>query len=232
MKNKSEIIRRTAHTVADLQIREAPAGEPASRTIVGYAILFGVQSAPLWSDEESEAREVIAPSAITQELLDSCDIKMTMFHNRQILLARSKMGVGTLTYKIDEKGVQFEFEAPDTQDGNAALELVKRGDLDGCSFAFTTRYYDEACVERTANVVNTRTIITYTVKVITGVYDFTITDNPAYPATSVEAVSNREAMLKEDNLVSQEKISRQLNELKALDAKAKGLQREIENLIY
>lgn len=174
-------------TLANLQVREAAEGEAPSRTITGYAVLFGVPSAPLWQDEDSEAREVIAAGAITKELLDGCDIKMTMYHNRQCLLARSNKGVGTLSYEVDEKGVKFTFDAPNTQHGDEALELIRRGDISGCSFMFTTRYYDDACVSRTATVVNGVTMITYTVKAITGVYDFTITDNPAYPDTSVEA---------------------------------------------
>lgn len=174
-------------TLANLQVREAAEGEAPSRTITGYAVLFGVPSAPLWQDEDSEAREIIAVGAITKELLDGCDIKMTMYHNRQCLLARSNKGVGTLSYEVDEKGVKFTFDAPNTQHGDEALELIRRGDISGCSFMFTTRYYDDACVSRTATVVDGVTMITYTVKAVTGVYDFTITDNPAYPDTSVEA---------------------------------------------
>lgn len=187
-KNKETEARRILRTeCADLQVREAAEGEAPSRTIVGYAILFGVPSAPLWSDEDSEAREVIAPDAITKELLDGCDIKFTMFHDRQLILARSKSGNGTLSYTVDEKGVKFEFDAPNTADGDKALELVRRGDLSGCSFAFTTRYWDSDFVERTAKVVNGATQITYTVKAVTGVYDFTLAADPAYPDTSVEA---------------------------------------------
>lgn len=173
-------------TCTDLYVREKE-GESSGRTIAGYAILFNVQSNPLWSDESSEAREVIDPAAITRELLDGCDIKFTMFHNRQLILARSKKGEGTLSYDVDEKGVHFEFDAPNTADGEKALELVRRGDIEGCSFAFTTRYYDDACVERTAKVVNERTIITYRIKAVTGIYDFTLAADPAYPDTSVEA---------------------------------------------
>jgi phage head maturation protease len=83
--------------------------------------------------------------------------------------------------------VAFEFDAPKTAHGDEALELVRRGDLTGCSFMFSTRYYDDACVERTANVVNGVTMITYRVKAVTGVYDFTLAADPAYTDTSVEA---------------------------------------------
>ena len=186
-KNKDAVINRILHTVTDLRVREAPEGEAASRTITGYAILFGVPSAPLYDWEDEEAREVIAPEAVTKELLDGCDIKMTMFHDRQLILARSKNGAGTLKYGVDDKGVYFEFEAPNTVDGDKALELVRRGDISGCSFTFSTHYYDSAYVQRTVQRVDGKTIITYTVNVITGIYDFTLAADPAYPDTNCEA---------------------------------------------
>lgn len=186
MKDKKQLIERCILTPSGLHVREKEDGSE-SRTIAGYAILFNTPSAPLWSYEDEEAREVIAPEAITQDFLDTQDIKMTMFHDRQLILARSNKGKGTLTYSVDEKGVYFEFEAPRTVDGDKALELVKRGDIAGCSFAFTTPYYNEACVSRAVEVKNGVAYITYTVRAITGVYDFTLAADPAYPDTSVEA---------------------------------------------
>ena len=109
-----------------------------------------------------------------------------MFHNRQLILARSKNGVGTLSYTVDEKGVAFEFEAPNTADGDKALELVRRGDISGCSFMFTTHYYDSGYVTRSVERVDGKTMITYTVNIITGVYDFTLAADPAYPDTNCE----------------------------------------------
>lgn len=189
MKPSKDTIRRGVITNLDtgLRVREAAEGEAPSRTITGYAILFGVPSEPLWQDEESEAREVIAPGAINKELLDRCDIKFTMFHDRQLILARSNRGKGTLSYGVDEKGVYFEFEAPKTADGDKALEGVRRGDISGCSFAFSTRYWDRDFVERKSEITDNFKYVTYTVKVVTGIYDFTLAADPAYPETSVEA---------------------------------------------
>ena len=181
------IVRRVIETTAELRVREAADGAVPSRTITGYAVMFGVPSDPLWSDGDGEAREVIAPGAITRGLLDQQDIKMTMFHDRQLILARSKQGAGTLKYTVDDKGVAFEFEAPHTADGDKALELVRRGDISGCSFAFSTRYYDRDCVERKVENVGGRVIETFTVRQVLGVYDFTLAADPAYPDTSVEA---------------------------------------------
>lgn len=188
MKNNtsSSLITRTLHTSAPLLIRESGDGEQ-SRTITGYAILFDTPSAPLYEDEDEEVREVIAPEAVTRDLLDRSDIKMTMFHDMQLLLARSKDGQGTLTYDIDERGVSFSFDAPNTVDGDKALELVRRGIISGCSFMFTTYYRDKKCVERTVEKSEGKNRVTCRVKTILGIYDFTLTPDPAYPATSCEA---------------------------------------------
>ena len=219
-KNKNDLVRREV-VVTELHVREAGEGEAASRTIVGRAILFNTPSAPLWSDDEEEAREIIAPEAITKELLDGCDIKFTMFHDRQLILARSKNGSGTLTYTVDDQGVSFEFDAPNTADGDKALELVRRGDLAGCSFMFSTHYWDEAFVTRSVEVRDGRAYITYTVKAVTGVYDFTLAADPAYPDTSVEAREFardlREAAKPEDPeppKVDTEKVTAQLREMR------------------
>lgn len=177
---------RTGYTPSELRIREEEGGAP-SRTITGYAILFNTPSVPLWEDDEEEAREVIAPEAVTREFLDGCDVKMTMFHDRQLILARSKNGAGTLSYTVDERGVAFSFDAPNTADGDKALELVRRGDISGCSFAFRTHYYDRAYVERSVERVDGKTKITYTVRSMIGIYDFTLAADPAYPDTNCEA---------------------------------------------
>lgn len=186
-KEKVKVIRRTGFVPASVRLRSADVDEAPSRVIEGYAILFETESAPLWSDEESEAREVIDKGAITKELLDGMDIKMTMYHNREILLARSNKGAGTLKYKVDEKGVWFSFEAPNTQHGDEAVALVSRGDISGCSFAFSTRYYDESCVAHSVEEREGKSVEVYRVKSVTGVYDFTLTDCPAYLDTEVSA---------------------------------------------
>ena len=194
-----------------MRLREVD-GKEESRIITGYAILFDVPSAPLYEDEEEVIREVIAPEAVSLELLDNSDIKMTMFHDRQLLLARSNKGSGTLSYGIDDKGVYFEFEAPDTADGDKAIELVKRGDIAGCSFAFSTRYYDRAFVEESV-VHGDKVEVTYRVKVITGIYDFTLAADPAYPDTSVEAREIVDALHQRQQR-EKEKIVKQIAEMR------------------
>ena len=221
METKDKVIRRCVCTPTELHIREAVEGETPSRTITGYAILFNVPSAPLWSDEDSEAREVIAPEAVTKEFLDGQDIKMTMFHDSHSLLARSNKGGGTLSYTVDDKGVMFEFTAPNTVDGEKALELVRRGDISGCSFAFTTHYFDSDFVERQSKVAaNGVNNITYRVRAVTGIYDFTLAANPYYPDTSVEVreltaeLKREQQSATEPTVEEKERVMRQLREMR------------------
>lgn len=186
-KNNTTNIKREIYTSFPIHLRESQEGEESGRTIEGYAILFDTPSVPLYDDGEEELREIIDKGAIDQAFLDSSDILFTMFHNRQKILGRSKNGEGSLTYKVDDKGVFFSLPLPDTTDGEDALELVRSGIIDGCSFAFSTRYYDSDYVERTVEKKGDKVYITCRVKVITGIYDMTITPNPAYAETSVGA---------------------------------------------
>lgn len=161
-------------------LREAAEGGGESRTIEGYAIVFGVESRIL-EDYWDNYREIIEPGAITEERLKEMDIKMTMYHNREKILARSNQGEGTLKLRVDEVGVHYEFEAPNTVDGDTALELVKRGDLSGSSFMFWTDERNASYEKRSDGMMLRR------VKTIGMIYDMTIAADPAYEQTTVAA---------------------------------------------
>ncbi len=203
-------IKRTLHTISPLSLREIDGEE--SRIITGYAILFDTPSAMLFESDGVKYYEKIAPSAITRQLLDESDIKMTMFHDNHLILARSKKGEGTLKYDIDERGVSFEFEAPKTIDGDKAIELVKRGDISGCSFAFTTHYYNRDYVEKEFSSNGDDKTLTHIVRVITGIYDFTLTTDPAYPDTEC-SVEERELFGIPENSTN-ERAVHQVNEMR------------------
>lgn len=189
----TKILKRQSF-VSGVQLRENADGSP-SRTIEGYAIVFGVPSVLLYDFDDESLREIIAPEAVTRELLDASDIKLTMFHNREIILGRSNKGVGTLSYEIDEHGVRFRCELPDTANGNEALSAVSRGDISGCSFAFDCAYYDPQCVSVERHKTDSgKTEITSTVRSIKRIYDFTLAADPAYEQTEVAL---REAVMRE-----------------------------------
>lgn len=179
------IRRRDMPFAAQLRIRQTEDGGE-SRGIEGMSIVFDSVSAPLYSDGEIEIREKIAPEAVTDELLASSDILFTLYHDNTRILARSNKGVGTLNYQRTREGVRFWLDTPDTEDGRTALELVKRGEISGCSFAFTVDMGDPEAEERTVETdKNGKRIVTYTVKKIRTIHDFTLTPRPAYTDTSV-----------------------------------------------
>lgn len=179
--------KRTIAIVSGLRIREATDGAE-SRTIEGYALKFGVRSR-LLCDWWNNYYEVLEPGCVTREMLDKQDIKLTMFHDRQLVLARSNKGNGTLSYEVDKAGVKFWAEMPHTVDGDKALELVSRGDIAGCSFIYST---DEDDSENAVSYERLdekgddgEDILLRHVKRIDNVYDFTITTDPAYEQTDV-----------------------------------------------
>ena len=163
-------------------LREAAEGGSESRTIEGYAIVFDVESRVLGDiDGLPYYREIIEPGAISEERLKAMDIKMTMYHNREKILARSTNGEGTLKLSVDDVGVKYSFEAPNTVDGDTALELVKRGDLSGSSFMFWTDERNVSYERRSDDIMLRR------VKTIGMIYDMTIAADPAYEQTTVAA---------------------------------------------
>lgn len=179
--------KRTIAIVSGLRIREATDGAE-SRTIEGYALKFGVRSR-LLCDWWNNYYEVLEPGCVTREMLDKQDIKLTMFHDRQLVLARSNKGNGTLNYEVDKVGVKFWAEMPHTVDGDKALELVSRGDIAGCSFIYST---DEGDSENAVSYERLdekgddgEDILLRHVKRIDNVYDFTITTDPAYEQADV-----------------------------------------------
>lgn len=185
----AKMIRREAGFQADLRVRESEGGSE-SRTIEGYVLKFGVRSV-LLHDWWNPYYEILEPGCVTREMLDKQDIKLTMFHDRQLVLARSNKGNGTLSYEVDNVGVKFWAEMPHTVDGDKALELISRGDIAGCSFIYST---DESDSENAVSYERLDEknddgddILLRHVKRIDNVYDFTFTTDPAYEQTECVA---------------------------------------------
>ena len=192
-----------------LAIREAQGGqEGESRTITGTAIVFNAESEVL-DDWGERFREVILPSAATMEFLNRCDIKMNMLHERDLTIARCNQGKGSMRLTVDEKGVNFEFDAPRCDLGDRCLEMVRRGDYSGCSFEFYPKDYE---VERTKGADGKDEV-----KVIHKEFEYigalTIGMDPAYRQTSVNA---RE--LSKPQETDEEKAERERKETEAAEA--------------
>ena len=161
------------------RVREDGTKEP-SRTIYGRAIVFNkvFEYEDYWGDKY---RETIKPSACTKEFLESQDIKLNLLHKREMSIARSNCGVGNLSYSVSDEGVDFEFEAPNCDLGDRALEMVRSGVYTGCSFEFYPKDYE--CKKKEEEGKTVYEINHTGFEKLTA---FTIAMDPAYKETTVD----------------------------------------------
>ena len=174
-----------------LQVREPQEGQAESRTIEGTPIVFGVRSVNLTPGNDArEVYEVLEPGCITNELLMRSDVILNLNHSNMVpdVLGRCRNGKGTLSLELRENKVGCRCDLPRTNNANDALELMRRGDITGMSFAFEDDYQDTengVSYERTNEMHNGKEVWLRHVKRITGLYDVAIVTHPAYEQTSV-----------------------------------------------
>ena len=175
-----------------LQLREPQEGQTESRTIEGTPIVFGVRSVNLtpWS-ETREVYEVLEPGCITNDLLQRSDVILNLNHSNMVpdVLGRCRNGNGTLSLELRENKVTCRCELPHTNNADDTLELMKRGDITGMSFAFSDDYQDSengVSYERTdEKTADGKEVWLRHVKRMTGIYDVSIVTHPAYEQTNV-----------------------------------------------
>ena len=172
------------------------------RIVSGYAVVFNSLS-ELMQKDGIVFREIIKPEAITQEVIDNSDILCLLNHNEEKVLARSNKGKGTLKLQLDEKGVSFEFELPNSPLGEEVEEGIKRGDLSFCSFSFTiAEGGDNWEIQQDGTYLRTITDIKQ-------LFDVSIVWHPAYEETNVEVDTRGLQRLKENNeLIQNNKMAK------------------------
>lgn len=161
----------------------APSAGQDSRRISGYAIVFEQDSEVLYDRKNRRSFvEVIGRGAVTEELLARSDVKALLEHTAGRMLARCVRGKGTLTLALDSYGLRYEFDAPATPDGDYAVEMVRRGDLFGSSFAYMTD-------ERNVRYERRGEMLRRYVDRIDWLGDVSIVSDPAYMGTDVSVRS-------------------------------------------
>lgn len=145
---------------------------PSSRKVEGYALLFNKESNDLGG-----FKEVIKPESLNG-VLERSDILALYNHNENSVLARSTNGSGTLMLEVDEKGLKYSFNAPQTQLGDEIYSAIQRGDLRNSSFAFTLSDSGQKWEKRDGSYL--RTITQFDM-----LYDVSPVWRPAYSDTSV-----------------------------------------------
>ena len=169
----------------------------------GYAIVF---NSPTRINKKIE--EVIEPQSLNG-VLEKSDIFALYEHDKNRgILACSNQGTGTLALVVDDKGLAFEFEAPRTQLGDEVLEMVRRGDINKCSFAFRC--------SKGGYTVRKQSDGTYlrTIQQFDQLFDISIVSQPAYPTTSVEIKRSIEEIEEQEAKEAREELEQYYKELK------------------
>lgn len=180
------------------------------RTIEGYAIVFNQESRVIYDKERKLAFiEIIERGAVTDELIASCDIKAVLEHDKIRLLARCTNGIGTMTLAIDDYGLKYRFIAPNTVDGDFAIEMISRGDIRGSSFSYGVNEKDKGKVSYSKK----DGLLLRTVHKIDRISDISPVADPAFYGTDVFVRSLEEM---EAETVSVNDYLKHIDELKKL----------------
>jgi HK97 family phage prohead protease len=113
--------------IKPVEVRSAPAGKP-SRTVGGYAAVFGVRS-----QQMQGFREVVTNSFFNKSRGDGWPGVVCRFeHNRLMLLGTS--AAGTLRLNTDGVGLDYTVDLPESR--SDIYESIQRKDIVSSSFAF------------------------------------------------------------------------------------------------
>ena len=148
---------------------ELRAGEGEGKKIRGYAAKFNTLS-----EDFGGFRERIAPGFFDDVLAD--DVRALFNHDSNLILARSKSG--TLKIGVDDTGLWYEYDHPETSYSMDLSKSLKRGDVNQSSFAFVTAEdsWDEIDNATVRTLVKAKRLL-----------DVSPVTYPAYPDTSVSS---------------------------------------------
>lgn len=143
--------------------------ETGKRYISGYFAVFGdlYEILPGMTEE-------VDPHAFDEALDD--DIRCLADHDSRIVLGRNI--AGTLTLKIDDKGLWGEVEInPNDTEAMNVYARVQRGDVNQCSFAFDVIEQEEQWSSNTVHWILKKVKL----------YEVSVVTFPAYEGTEVDA---------------------------------------------
>lgn len=158
-----------------LQLEKREDGQN-SRVVSGYASVFNSWSVVLYSS----FREKVDSNAFAGCSFDNCIASFQ--HDNSKLLGRYSSG--TLRLSVDEVGLRFELDVPETTLGDDLLVMISRGDITSMSFQFIIeedkwlwsneaegRQYDERIILK-----------------ISALYDISFVVYPAYQDATIDGV--------------------------------------------
>jgi HK97 family phage prohead protease len=119
-----------------IELRAADVAASKGNQITGYAARYYDPAEPNATQYElwHECYERIMPGAFASALSRPDDVRALFNHDPNMILGRST--ANTLTLSVDEKGLKFSVDLPDSPAGQTVAEAIRRGDITGCSFSF------------------------------------------------------------------------------------------------
>lgn len=151
--------------------------------VEGYALKFNRESNLL-----GEFVEVISPEALRNA--DLSDVRCLIDHNSSYVLGRTV--ADTLKLEVDDVGLRFRCELPNTSYARDLYENIKLGNINQCSFGFTIEE-DGDEFERREDGIFKRTV-----NKIRSLFDVSIVTYPAYEDTDVAPALRSIKNIKED----------------------------------
>ena len=182
-------------------LEPASENEENKQLVEGYAAVFN-QRTLIWESEWSGWKYM---EVIDRNAFDGADMNDTVFkyNHGDVAMILARASNNTLTMNTDDKGLRISADIIDTNNGTDVYKLIKRGDLNKMSFAFTVKS------ERT-EVDKENKIYTRTITAFDKIYDVAVVDFPAYDGTSIQARSKEYFMDLEKDLQEKQRRKRLL----------------------
>lgn len=179
----------------------ASENEENKQLVEGYAAVFN-QRTLIWESEWSGWKYM---EVIDRNAFDGADMSDTVFkyNHGDIAMVLARASNNTLTMNTDDKGLRISADIIDTNSGTDVYKLIKRGDLNKMSFAFSVK--NERTEADRENKIYTRTITAFD-----KIYDVAVVDVPAYDGTSIQARSKEYFVDLEKGLQEKQKRRKKL----------------------
>ena len=182
----------------EMEIRNLAEVQSAeNRTIEGYALKFNSLSKDLGG-----FKEIISPEALANT--DLSDVRCFIDHDSSMVLGRTASK--TLELTVDEVGLRFRCQLPNTSYANDLYESINRGDVNECSFGFKVNDESQTWTQQDGSYIRN-------LNSIDQLFEISIVSIPAYDGT--------------DAVVAQRSLKRVIDE-----HEKRKLQMELELLNY
>lgn len=148
--------------------------EVIENQIVGYALRFNT-----YSEDLGGFIETIKPTALNKANMDN--VVALINHDRSLVMGRTTSD--TLKLEVDEFGLKYIINPPDTTYARDLIKSMKRGDISQSSFAFSLDYSTDDA--DTWEFDEDRELYIRTINQFNSISDVSIVTVPAYSDTQV-----------------------------------------------